>query len=102
MPPDDDEGPEPRFPDPGRNETRRRPPERPRPLERHLQSYAIWNLSVIAVVVLLALLAFLLLGILDLLGIIDIFRGYLPIFAVLVLLVLLGIIIHILRRRGNY
>ena len=66
MPPDENDGPEPRFPDPGRNETRWEPLP---PSSRYARRRRVPGcLLAIAFIVLLVLLAFILIF----LGIIDI------------------------------
>ena len=62
MPPDENEGPQPRFPDPGRDETRYRPQQRP----------LRYGLGCLPAIILIVLLIFLILLALDLLGAIDI------------------------------
>jgi hypothetical protein len=75
MPPDENEGPQPRFPDPGRDETRYRPPPPPagRPERRYPDDAARrTGLGCLPAIILTVLLIFLILLALDLLGVIDI------------------------------
>ena len=70
MPPDENEGPQPRFPDPGRDETRYRP-QRP-PADRFENHSPRRGLGCLPAIILIVLLIFLILLVLDLLGVIDI------------------------------
>jgi hypothetical protein len=75
MPPDENEGPQPRFPDPGRDETRYRPPRPPADLPAgRSPSYPPRQrrLGCLPAIILIVLLIFLILLALDLLGVIDI------------------------------
>jgi hypothetical protein len=74
MPPDENEGPQPRFPDPGRDETRYRPLPPPAGYGGEPPSYdrARRPRGCLTATVLIVLLIFLILLALDLLGVIDI------------------------------
>ena len=69
MPRDENEGPQPRFPDPGRDETRYRPP---RPPADGLEEESRRGLECLPAIILIVLLIFLIVLALDLLGAIDI------------------------------
>jgi hypothetical protein len=71
MPPDENEGPQPRFPDPGRDETRYRPQQRP-PDRFDENRSPRRGLGCLPAIILIVLLIFLILLALDLLGVTDI------------------------------
>jgi hypothetical protein len=72
MAPDENDGPQPRFPDPGRDETRYRPQQPPAGGYYDAQSPQRRRLGCLPAIVLTVLLIFLILLALDLFGVIDV------------------------------